>query len=100
MIQIINIDKSPVKNKRLRVILSDDSKYDFGLSGGSTYLDHKDEKKRLNYWKRHYSNNEEQKLIDKLIPSPALFSAYLLWGFHKTLDENIKYLNRLFANVK
>lgn len=93
--KIINIIKSPIKNKRFRVYLDDGNNYDFGLLNGSTYIDHHDEKKRLNYWNRHYSNKKEQELIDKIIPSPALFSAYLLWGYHKTLDDNIRYLNRI-----
>jgi len=93
--KIINIIKSPVKNKRFRVYLDNGEKYDFGLLNGSTYIDHHDETKKLNYWKRHYSNPKEAQLIDSITPSPALFSAYLLWGHHETLDDNIRYLNRI-----
>jgi hypothetical protein len=35
---------------------------------------------KYNYWKRRYANNTEKESIDKLIPSPSLFSALLLWG--------------------
>jgi hypothetical protein len=35
--------------------------------------------KRDAYWDRHYANATEKKLIDNLVPLPALFSAYLLW---------------------
>lgn len=93
--QIVQIIKSPRQGKRYRIFLDDNSYYDFGLLGASTYLEHKDETKRINYWKRHYSNEKEQELIDKLIPSPALFSAYLLWGFHTDIVDNINYLNRI-----
>ena len=100
MIQIINITNSPRKTKRLRVFLSDGSTFDFGLKGAQTYVDEEDQKKRTAYWSRHYSNEKEQFLIDNLEPSPALFSAYILWGFHTSIDDNIRYLNRLFSKLK
>jgi len=92
--KILNVEKSPVKNKRYRVTLDNGKHYDFGLLGGSTYLDHKDKTKKDNYWARHYGNPIEKNLIDHLIPSPALFSAYLLWGEHTDLDKNISDLNK------
>lgn len=93
---IISIESSPRKNKRYRVHLKNGQKIDFGLKGGSTYIDHGDKVKRKNYWARHLGNPIEKRLIEGLIPSPALFSAYLLWGESKSLKENIKKLNRLF----
>ena len=95
---IIKIEPSPRKNKRYRVILSNGDKYDFGLLDGSTFIDHKDEKKRGNYIARHLSNKKENELIENLEPSPALFSMYLLWGYTSDLDENIRYLNNLLKN--
>ncbi|AIW01922.1 MAG: hypothetical protein YSLV7_ORF03 [Yellowstone Lake virophage 7] len=97
-IQIVNLVDSPKKDKRYRVFLSDGSKYDFGLKdfANGTYIDHGDKKIRFNYWARHLKNHNEQHLIDNLIPSPALFSAALLWGHSTNLDKNIKELNILF----
>ena len=92
---ITKIERSPRKNKRFRVILSNEKKYDFGLLGGSTYIDHKDINKRKNYISRHLGNDTESYLIENLIPSPSLFSMYLLWGFSTDIDENINYLNTL-----
>jgi len=40
-------------------------------------------------------NPREQYLINNLIPSPALYSAYLLWGLHTDIQSNIDYLNGL-----
>ena len=94
MYKIINLVKSPRKNKRYRVYLDDGNHYDFGLSGGDTYIDHHDENKRENYRKRHYA--QEKHFIDKLIPSPSLFSYYLLWGDSRNISKNIKKLNSLF----
>ena len=96
MPRIVKIIESPRKNKRYRVYLENDDYYDFGLYGGDTYIDHHDENKRENYRKRHYA--QEKHLIDKLIPSPSLFSYYILWGDSRNISKNIKKLNSLFRN--
>ena len=96
--RIINIEKSPVKNKRYRVYLSDNTYYDFGLDTGKTYIDHKNAKLRENYLKRHLSNQMERHLVNNLIPSPALFSAVLLWGPFTTLTKNMIFLDNLLKN--
>ena len=90
---IILIEDSPLKNKRFRVYLSDDRHFDFGQKGGETYIDHSDKVKRENYKKRHLANIREKYNIDNFIPSPSLFSYYLLWGDSNKLSENIKKLN-------
>jgi hypothetical protein len=94
---IVEIKPSPLKNKRLRVYLTNGKTYDFGFKGGSTYIDHHNEQLRLNYIKRHGGNVKEAYLIHNLIPSPALFSMYLLWGKSTDLNENVKYLNEKFS---
>ena len=95
--KIIKIEESPKLTKRYRVILDNNSFYDFGLDDGECYLDHGDKKKRDNYLKRHMANKTEFNLITNLVPSPSLFSAYLLWNT-PILDENILILNELFKN--
>ena len=110
---IVSIQESPLKNKRFRVTMDDGKSYDFGLKRrsptgcrrhsrgsaqyGETYIDHQDKKKRLNYWARHCANDTERRLIDNLVPSPALFSAYLLWGDTPDIQKNIRSLNREWA---
>jgi len=94
---IIKIEKSPIKNKRFRVFMDTGKYYDFGYITGSTFIDHHDEEKRINYLKRHLANPTENNLISNFIPSPALFSAFLLWGIYPDLNKNISYLNQLFA---
>jgi len=95
--QIISIHQSPMLTKRFRVVLNDGSHYDFSRKGSDTYLDNHNDLKRLNYWKRHYKTANELHLIDNLIPSPALFSAYLSWGNYTDIHKNIDYLNKLWA---
>jgi hypothetical protein len=95
---ITHIKPSPRKNKRYRAFMDDGSYIDFGLKGGSTYLDHKDKNKRDNYWARHLGNKREKYLIGNFIPSPALFSAVLLWGESTSLKKNLEILNELLQD--
>ena len=97
MLQIVNVQSSPIKTKRFRVTLNNDTSYDFGQSGGSTFIDHQDETKRKNYWARHFVNTTERARISALSPSAALFSAFLLWGPYTRLQDNIHHLNSLFS---
>ena len=94
MYKIVKIENSPRKNKRFRVYLENDEHYDFGLDNGKTYVDHKEKIKRENYRKRHMANNTEKYLIQNFIPSPALFSYYILWGDSTSVNENIEKLNK------
>lgn len=93
---IVKIENSPIKHKRFRITMDNGKQYNFGLQGAETYIDHKDYNKRRAYWQRHYGNPTEKILIDNLVPSPSLFSAYILWGSHTNLEKNIKELNNLW----
>ena len=93
---IIKLENSPLPMKRYRVVLNNGKQYDFGLRSGYTYVDGATDQVRKNYLKRHLGNPTEYKLIHALIPSPALFSAYLLWGKYRSVDKNIKHLNSLW----
>ena len=96
---IEKIIKSPLKKKRFRVILSNTAHFDFGLEGATTYIDGATEQTRQNYWKRHLGNKTEEMLINKFIPSPALFSAYLLWGDSRSIKENLYTLNNELKKI-
>jgi hypothetical protein len=91
--KIIHITKSKKKDKRFKVFLDNGDEYDFGLKDGSTYIDEKNKDKRFLYWVRHYGNKKERERIDNFIPSPSVFSAYLLWGKYDNLKDNIEWLN-------
>ena len=99
-VSIVKIEPSHVKGKRLCATLSNGKKYNFGLDGGHTYLDHHDIDKRSNYRKRHYHNPKETNLLENLTPSASVLSYYLLWGPSVSLDENIQYLNRLWIKKR
>jgi hypothetical protein len=98
-IEIIEVTDSPRPYKRHSIVINEDGKektYHFGLDGGSTYIDHQNKEKRSAYRKRHYANKKEKRLIDNLIPSPALFSYKLLWGSSSNLINNIVNLQKEF----
>ena len=97
--KIIKLEHSQLKTKRFRVLLDDNTHYDFGLKTGQTYIDHRDKMKRDNYRKRHYNSSREQPYIINLVPSPALFSYYLLWGESTSINQNIKSLNKIFKTI-
>lgn len=100
---IIKIEKSKKQFKRYRVTLDTGKSYDFGLDTGFTYIDGATDEGRSAFRARHYANKIEKKLIDNLIPSPSLFSYYLLWGDSNSLKQNILSLNKLFKtkhNIK
>lgn len=97
----MSVSKSNVKNKRfMATIKAEDGKlkrFHFGYEGAYTYLDGASDAVREAYRKRHYGNPIERSLIDKLVPSPALLSWYLIWGESRNMDENIRALNRKWA---
>jgi len=95
--KITNISTSPLKTKRFRVFLDDGRHFDFGLKTGSTYIDHHDKNKRFNYQSRHYNSQKERPYIENIIPSPALFSYYILWGESTSIKKNIQLLNKLMS---
>ncbi len=76
--------------------MDDNKNYDFGLDTGYTYIDGATKEQRNNYLKRHLANTIENNLIKNLVPSPSLFSAYILWGNSRNINENIKILNDLW----
>ena len=88
---LLEVVKSNRKNKRYMAIFSNGKKSHFGLDTGSTYIDHHDIIKRFNYLKRHEVNEEWNDPY-----KAGTLSAYLLWGNHKSLKDNIKEFNKVF----
>ena len=95
---IVDLRPSHVKGKRYTVTLNNGKHYNFGLDIGQTYIDHHDKQIRDAYRSRHYANDTERKLINYLVPSPSLFSFYILWGPYTSIEKNIKHLNALWKN--
>lgn len=101
-IEIEELINSTRKNKRFAITLTEDGKtttYHFGSKNSKTFIDHGDENKRNAYLARHIANKKEKKLIETLTPSPALFSAKLLWGQTIDIISNLIGLQKEF-NLK
>ena len=94
--KIVSLEKSNRKDKKYVVLLDDGKLYHFGLKNAITYVEGATKQKRDAFLARHLNNPLEKKLIENLVPSPALFSVYLLWNTH-SLENNIKLLNRMFS---
>lgn len=99
MVQITKIERSNRLSKRFKAILDNGQEFHFGQEFADnthpiTYIDGASKEKRDNYLKRHLGNRIEANLIQNLIPSPSLFSFYLLWNTN-SLNENVKILNKL-----
>lgn len=98
---IVKLSESPVEGKRLRAVVKTDKglkTFDFGQDGGYTFVDGASHAARENYLKRHKANFIEKTLITKLVPSPSLLSAMILWGRSRSVDTNVKHLNQLWKN--
>jgi len=91
---INNIELSNRKNKRFMITINRGfKKIHFGDKNGSTFIDHKDEVKRINYFNRHYNNKNENRYIDQMILSPSVLSLFILWGPYTDIKDNLKLLN-------
>ena len=86
---IIRLSKN--KNKRFEAEVNGKIIY-FGAKNGSTYIDHKDSKKRENYIKRHAALNTED--WNNSFSAGAL-SRYILWE-KPNLKDAIKDYERRF----
>ena len=96
--EIIEIKELHGKRKKYTLIISEYGKlkkYQFGQPNGLTYINGASNQVKDNYWKRHLANKTEYYRISNLIPSPALFSAYILWNTPNII-KNIEILNKMF----
>ena len=87
------LEKSPRKNKRFRIVMSDSMYHDFGQKDGKTFIDNRTIKEKENWIARHKSDKNYDNLH-----SGIYHSRMLLWT-EKTLDKAIKKYEKL-NNVK
>ena len=94
MSKLIKIGKSTRNEKKMMAVfeMKDGSKKTthFGLKGSSTFLDHKDEKKRDAYLARHRVNEDWNDFT-----SAGSLSRYILWN-KETLSASIKDYKKRF----
>lgn len=76
------LEKSPRKNKRFRIIMTDHY-HDFGQKDGKTFIDNRTEKEKQSWLKRHQVNKNWNNKH-----SSIYYSRHLLWN---TPDLKKKY---------
>ena len=88
--RFISLEKSNRPDKKLVIKFSDPNlTIHFGSKNSSTYLDHRDKHKRINYLKRHMVNEDWGNV------NAGSLSAYILWGSTTDLKTNLlNYLNK------
>jgi len=91
-LQIVSIEKSRRKGKKLCAVLIDGKRVDFGSDVSTTFAEGASQQKRDSYFKRHLGNAVERNKIQNLEMSPALLSAYVLW-LTPDMETNVKILN-------
>lgn len=92
--KLISVEPSDKKDKKFYATFdlgNKTKKVHFGQKGSSTYLDHKDTKKRDAYLARHKVN---ENWSDPL--TAGSLSKHLLWGNSTSLEQNIKSFKKRF----
>lgn len=89
MLKLVSIKKSTRKDKRLVAEFSDGRKTHFGLKGGSTFIDHKNEMRKDAYIARHRVNEN----WDDPTTAGAL-ARYVLWNKPSYRDSVMDYKRR------
>ena len=91
----MKLENSSQKDKRFLAIFSDGTRVNFGLKGGSTFIDgNRTEKERQNYISRHAvrENFNNPKTASAL-------SRWILWGDSKSLNKNHMDFMKKFKNL-
>ena len=87
-------DSTNPKKRLMAIFTNDDGKKvkttHFGLKGGSTFIDHKDETKKKNYLARHKVRENWNDYM-----SAGSLARYILWN-EPTLTESIKDYKKRF----
>ena len=83
----VTISKSPKVDKRFKAMFGGKTVH-FGAKGGSTYVDHKDDRTKRN-WEARHKVRENWKDYD----SAGALSKHVLWN-KKTLKSSVQDLNK------
>lgn len=89
--KLLSVKRSTAKDKKYTAFFDDGTKTHFGFLGSSTYIDHKDDKKKDAYIARHKVNenwNDPK--------SAGALSRYILWN-KTTLSASIADFKRRFS---
>jgi len=91
---IYKLQKATQKGKRYSVVNPDGKRINFGAEGGSTFIDHKDEVKKMNWIARHSKMGENWTYSGR--DTAGFWARYLLWSANN-LPDAIKYIKKRFG---
>jgi hypothetical protein len=89
---IINIEDSPLRNRRFRIYLLNGDHYDVGFKKCKYYIDHHNKLKRELFY--NLFNIETKNIILTLNPSQLLYETFILNGHSKNIINNINFFNK------
>jgi len=81
---IINIEKSPIKEKRYRLFLINGDHYDIGLKNYCYYIDDKDIIRREKAYIK----------LKSIKQSELLYEMFILNGYSQNVIKNINFFNK------
>lgn len=95
---IINIEESPLRNRRYRIFLINGNHIDIGFKDCNYYIDNANKKERNLFYK--ILDKEQKHLIMTCKPSQLLYETFILNGYSTDLIKNINFYNQEFFPLK
>jgi hypothetical protein len=88
---IINIENSPLRNRRYRIYLLNGERYDVGFKKCKYYIDNGNKDLRKFYYTVFDKNAKH--ICSKLIPCQLLYETFILNGATTNIIKNINFYN-------
>lgn len=89
---IINIEETPLRNRRFRVFLLDGTKYDIGTKKGEYYIDHGNKEIRTSYY--IHLDKKALRVCRRLQSGAQLYETFILNGPTTDIIKNVNFYNR------
>lgn len=89
---IINIENSPLRNRRYRIYLLNGDRYDVGFKKCKYYIDNGDKNLRKFYYTVLDKNAKH--VCNELIPCQLLYETFILNGATTNIIKNINFYNK------
>jgi len=91
---IYRLEPATAKGKRYSVVSPEGKRTNFGSETGSTFIDHKDERKKAAWIARHSKAGENWEYSGR--DTAGFWARHLLWSA-PTLRQSIKYIKERFG---
>ena len=88
---IINVENSPLRNRRYRIYLLNGERYDIGFKSCKYYIDNGNKELRKLYYGLFDKN--AKRICSQLISSQLLYETFILNGGTTNIIKNINFYN-------